>query len=247
MCENCVERGRGWRGWIDIPPAELSASKAPWLDLSHPVGPSMPCASIFPPPSFRILKQVPQDPFTVTELTMVVHAGTHVDAPRHFFLDGPAFDEIPLDRLHGQGVVWGIPKAPDEIITADDFERASPKVRPGDIVALETGSTGRFGTELYDRHPSLSTEAAQWLVDHHVKLLACDFATPDLVYHLRQPGFDWPVHNLLLSRGVLVCEHITGHAALAGHRVDFVFAALGIQGSDGAPARILGRRAAGNA
>ena len=244
MCENCVERGRGWHGWIDIPPAELSHSNAPWFDLSHPVGLSMPCASIFPAPSLRVLKQVPQDPFTVTELTMVVHAGTHVDAPRHFFLDGPAFDEISLDRLFGQGVVWHIPKAPDEIITAAEFEQASPKVRPGDIVALHTGTGERFGSELYDRHPSLSKDAAQWLVDHRVKLLACDFATPDLVYHLRQPGFDWPVHHVLLSHGVLVCEHLTGHAPLVGLRVDFIFAALGIVGSDGAPARILCRRAA---
>jgi arylformamidase len=244
MCENCVERGKGWRGWIDVPPPRLSVSGAPWFDLSYPIGPAMPCASIFPAPSFRILKQVPHDPFTVTELSMVVHAGTHVDAPRHFFLDGPAFSEIPLDRLYGQGVVWHIPKAPDEIIEADDFERASPKLRGGDIVAIDTGTSKRFGTELYDRHPSLSTAAAQWLVDHKVKLLACDFATPDLVYHLREPGFDWPVHNLLLSRGVLVCEHLTGHTSLAGHRVDFIFAALAIEGSDGAPARILGRKAA---
>ena len=45
--------------------------------------------------------------------------------------------------------------------------------------------------------------------------LACDFATPDLVYHLRKPGFNWPVHRALLSRGILICEHLTGHAALA--------------------------------
>lgn len=244
MCETCLERGRGWRGWIDVPPPQLSASDAPWLDLSYPVGPATPCASIFPTPSFRTLKQVPQDPFTVTELSMVVHAGTHVDAPCHFFLDGPAFDEIPLDRLHGQGVVWHLPKAPDGVIGADEFEFARPKLKPGDILAIDTGNSKRFGTELYERHPSLSTEAAQWLIDHKVKLLACDFATPDLVYHLRQPGFDWPVHNLLLSRGVLVCEHLTGHTSLAGHRVDFIFAGLAIVGSDGAPARILGRKAA---
>lgn len=244
MCESCAGRGKGWRGWIDVPPPRLSASGAPWLDLSYPVGPAMPCASIFPAPSFRKLKQVPKDPFTVTELTMVVHAGTHVDAPRHYFVDGPAFDEIPLDRLYGEGVVWHIPKACDEIIGVEEFERARPKLKAGDILALDTGSSRRFGSELYERHPSLSTEAAQWLVDNKVKLLAVDFATPDLVYHLRQPGFNWPVHNLLLSRGVLVCEHITGHTSLAGHRADFIFAGLGIEGSDGAPARILGRKAA---
>jgi kynurenine formamidase len=241
MCEGCNERGRGWRGWLELPVSKLSSSSAPWLDLSYPVGPTMPCASIFPKPGLRKLKELPKDPFTVTELSMVVHAGTHVDSPRHYFLDGPAFNEIPLDRLYGQGVVWHIPKRADEIIGVEDFARAQPALEPGDILALDTGWSGHFGTALYESHPSLSTEAAEWLVDRKIKILACDFATPDLVYHLRKPGFDWPVHNRLLSRGVLVCEHLTGHTSLAGHRCEFIFAALNIEGSDGAPARILGR------
>jgi kynurenine formamidase len=242
MCETCAGRAKGWQGWIDVPAPRLSASTSPWLDLSHPVSEAMPCASIFPKPGLRLLREMPKDPFNVTELTMVVHAGTHVDAPRHYFLDGPAFDEIPLDRLHGQGVVWHIDKKLDEIIEVADLERARPRLEPGDILALDTGWSARVGTETYDRHPSLSIEAAHWLVAARIKLLACDFATPDLVYHLRQPGFDWPVHDALLSRGILICEHLTGHAPLAGNRADFIFAGLGIRGCDGAPARVMGRR-----
>ena len=147
---------------------------------------------------------------------MVVHAGTHLDSPRHYFLDGPAFEDIPLDRLYGPGVVWHLPMAPDQVIEVADLERARPQLLPGDILALDTGWSARFGTDTYDRHPSLSVEATQWLVAQKIKILACDFATPDLVYHLRQDGFNWPVHNILLSQGILVCEHLTGHAPLAG-------------------------------
>jgi kynurenine formamidase len=64
---------------------------------------------------------------------------------------------------------------------------------------------------------------------------------------LRADGFDWPVHNILLSQGILVCEHLTGHAPLAGRRAEFVFAALNIETSDGAPARILARALDGGA
>src|SRR5690606_3695242 len=96
----------------------------------------------------------------------------------------------------------------------------------------------RVGDPSYEHHPSLSTEAAEWLVEQKVKLFACDFPTPDLVFHLRKPGFDWPVHHVLLGHGVLVCEQITGHEALAGSHVEFIFGALNVEGSDGAPARI---------
>jgi len=242
MCEGCHQRGYGWKGWIELPPPQVGLGTGPWIDLSHRVSPDMPCASIFPKPSFRKLKEQPQDAFNVTELSMVVHAGTHVDSPRHYFLDGPAFEEIPLDRLYGPGVVWHLPKEPDEVIRVAELERSRPLLLPGDILAIDTGWSTRFGSDLYDRHPSLSVEAAEWLLDKKIKLLACDFATPDLVYHLREPGFNWPVHNVLLSRGILVCEHLTGHTSLAGHRAEFIFAALNIEGSDGAPARILARK-----
>ncbi len=229
---------------MTVPEPTPSEPLGPWIDLSHDVGPGMPCASIFPTPAFTRLKQQPKDPFTVTEMRMAVHSGTHVDAPSHFFLDGPAFEAIPLDRLHGPGVVLRIHVEPDALIDAADLERGQPEVRAGDIVAVDTGWADRFGTDEYDRHPSLTVAAAQWLVDRRVKLFACDFATPDLVYHLRAPGFDWPVHRVLLSHGVLVCEHLKGHAALAGGRAEFIFGALKIRDCDGAPARVLARRIA---
>jgi kynurenine formamidase len=172
---------------------------------------------------------------------MIVHTGTHVDAPRHFFSDGPAFDEIPLDRLHGAGHVLRVEVGAGGVIGADVFERAADRIEPGDIVALDTGWSEKFGTEEYDFNPSISVDAAQWLVDRGVILLACDFATPDVALPLRKPGFNWPVHHVLLSNGVLVCEHLRGVAPLAGKRVEFAFGALNICGSDGAPARVLSR------
>lgn len=241
MCEKCEERGKGWLGWNRVPLREPGAPRGPWVDLSHPVGPAMPCASIFPTPSLTMLKRQPEDPFNVTELKMVVHAGTHVDSPRHYYLDGPAFEDVPLERLYGPGLVWHIPAAPDQVLGVAELERARPELREGDILAIDTGWAAKFGTETYERHPSLSAEAASWLAERGIKLLAVDFATPDLVYHLRQPGFNWPVHHILLSRGILVCEHLRGHAVFAGKRVEFMFNALNIAASDGAPARVLAR------
>jgi kynurenine formamidase len=49
------------------------------------------------------------------------------------------------------------------------------------------------------------------------------------------------VHKRLLGDGVLICEHLRGHAPLSGRRAEFMFNALNIEGSDGAPARVLAR------
>ncbi len=242
MCEMCPTLPKGWLGWVELPDAIPWKAAGPWLDLTHSVGPEMPCASIFPKPSFEKIRSLPDDPFNVTDIHMVAHAGTHVDAPLHYYQDGPDMASIPLDRLCGAGVVWRIEKEMDEIIDVADLEGGRPLLRAGDILAVDTGWASHFGSETYDRHPSFSPEAAAWLLEKRIKLLACDFATPDLVYHLREPGFDWPVHRQLLANGILICEHLTGHAALAGQRVEFQFSALPIVNGDGAQARVSARR-----
>jgi arylformamidase len=242
MCDPAGARGRGWRGWKPIPEPVAGIPDGPWLDLSHRLNAAMPRVPTFPPPVVRKRMCMPADPLNVTEFSMVVHTGTHIDAPRHFFEDGPALEGIPLPRLHGPGVVWGLDGlAPESLIEVSHLEAARPLLRPGDILALDTGWSRLAGTEAYEAHPSLSLDAAAWLVDRAVKLLACDFPTPDMPVHRRPPGFDWPVHKRLLGDGVLICEHLRGHIPLSGRRAEFMLNALNIEGSDGAPARVLAR------
>jgi kynurenine formamidase len=164
VCDTPETPGAGWRGWS--PPSE-TAGREPdgrWIDLTWPLSPDVPRLSAFPPPAIGRFKSLPDDPFNATELSMVVHLGTHVDAPRHFFDDGPAFDEIPIERLMGTGVVWQMESGLDGLIEPHELERMRPAAEPGDIVVLDTGSAARVGTPDYHRHPSLSRAAAEWLV-----------------------------------------------------------------------------------
>jgi len=114
-------------------------------------------------------------------------------------------------------------------------------VQAGDIVLLDTGWAQYVNTERYEDHPSLSAAAAQWLVDHRVKMLGVDFSTPDLTIHKRPEDFDWPVHHILLAHGILIAEHVTNLGALSNQRAEILFLALPLAGSDGSPARALAR------
>lgn len=244
MCDGTTDTGHGWKGWVEVPPTRFPDAErrgGEWLDLSHRLNNNLPRVTFFPEPSFRRVMTIPEHPINVTEIRMVVHVGTHVDAPRHFYVDAPAFHEIPTERLMGPGVVLKIAAAPHQVITAADLERCGPDVRPGDIVVLDTGWAQYFGQDKYEEHASLSTDAAQWLVDKRVKLVGVDFATPDLAVRSRKPGFNWPVHHILLAHGVLVAEHLTNVASLPQGRAEFMFSALNIEDSDGAPARVLAR------
>ncbi len=241
MCD-CNQRHFGWKGWLSLPEAEVPAPVGPWVDISHVITESLSRSPAFPQPKISHIMHLPEDIANVTEIHMVCHHGTHVDAPRHFLNDGPAFHEIPVERLCGPGVIWDIPKEPLALITPEDLENATPAIRPGDIVIINTGWWKLVNTEKYEEHPSLSPEAAQWLVDHQAKIVGVDFSTPDLTAHLRPADFEFPVHYTLLRRGVLVAEHMTNLDELSGHRVEIVFGALNVLESDGGPARVLARR-----
>jgi kynurenine formamidase len=242
MCDSKGFPGIGWKGWIDVPAPAMTIGYGPWIDLSHVFSEESPTVPFFSKARFERIISQPKSRSNCTEIQMVVHIGTHVDAPIHYFSDGPAFHDIPLDRLHGKGAVWHIEKNDYGIIDVPDLERARPQISAGDIVAIDTGWSRYVGTPKYDQHPSFSVAAAEWLVSQRVKMLAIDFLTPDLAINRREKDFVSVIHNTLLSRGVLITEHLTNLESLAGGYAEFMFMALNIKNSDGAPARVLARK-----
>jgi kynurenine formamidase len=241
MCEPVAQKNKGWGGWIDVPAPKISGALAQWVDLSHRLTEELSRIPVFPPPRIRQIRKMPEYHANVTELHMVVHHGTHLDAPRHFIADGPTMDEVPLERLYGQGVIWRI-EAPDHgVIGVAALERATPRMQEGDIVLLDTGRATHINTKRYDDHASLAPEAAEWLRERRAKIVGVDFGTPDLAANRRPEGFDWPVHHILLSRGILIAEHMNNLGALVGRRAEIMFLGLNIAGSDGAPMRAVAR------
>lgn len=239
MCEPSPYKSAVWKGWSDLPAPRISQAAGGWIDLSHRITETLSRIPFFPQPRIRQIMHAP--PANVTEVHMVVHHGTHVDAPRHFIADGPTMDEVPLERLYGEGVIWRFDLPPRMLIKAAELERATPRIKTGDIVLIDTGAGRHVNTEQYEEHPSLGAEAAEWLVAHGAKLVGIDASSPDMAPHYRPKDFAFPVHNTLLSHGVLIAEHMTNLAPLANKRVEIMFLALNIAGSDGAPARVVAR------
>lgn len=247
MCDCGHKRGYGWKGW---PPGiapeknlEFQKNIHPWIELSHPVSENMPKLKAFPKPKFNLIRSIPDHPLNVTEMSFVVHCGTHVDSPRHFFLDGPAFEDIPFDQLWGPGLIYPVKLGKNKCIEIEHLEGAKSLLQVGDILILNTGFHQQVSLEEYEEdHPYLSESAAKWVVEQGVKFLAIDTPTPDLPVAKRASGFDFPVHRILLSAGVLIAEHLTNLESLSGHRAEIMFNALNIEGSDGAPARVIARK-----
>lgn len=241
MCDDTANKIPGWKGWLDLPAPKISGALGAWVDLSHRLTEELARIPSFPQPHIRQIRKIPEHRANVTEVHMVVHHGTHIDAPRHFIADGPTMDEVPLERLYGPGVVWHFDVPDHGVIDDADLERATPRMREGDIVLIDTGRARHVNTPKYMDHAHLNAEAAQWLAAHGAKLVGVDFSTPDLAANQRAGDFAFPVHYTLLGQGVLIAEHVTNVTGLAGQRAEIMFLGLNIAGSDGAPARVVAR------
>jgi len=196
-----------------------------FFDLTLPLRPGMPVLEGDPAVEFTVVRSHDADGYELTRISLGSHAGTHLDAPRHFFAAGATIDQYPLDRLVGPGVIVDCRSLPGagEIDRALLAERLGPfALVQGGIVLLQTGGA------------LLSLEAAHLLLDAGVGLVGTDAPSLDAPPH--------PVHRLLLSRGVLLAENLTGLEQAGPGPVTCAFLPLRIVGTDGAPVRAIAWR-----
>ena len=117
--------------------------------------------------------------------TLHSHAGTHLDAPWHYFPTSggkrsKTIDEIPLEWCYGNGVVLDMRhKSRGSLITVEDLKEALRKIdyeiKPRDIVLIMTGADKYWGKEEYfNAGCGLGMESTLWILDHGVKVVGTD-------------------------------------------------------------------------
>jgi kynurenine formamidase len=174
----------------------------------------------------------------VSRIVLGTHQGTHLDAPFHFFADGAAVDQIPLERFFGPARLVDLapggslePKTP---ITAEMFQRHAEAFEPGARVVYRTGWDRMFDhPEFFTDLPSLTLEAAQWIADQRIGLLGMDTPTPSKI-----AGRE--CHYALLKTGVeiVIVEGLANLDQLP-ERFTLIGFPLNLTGRDGSPIRAV--------
>lgn len=136
-------------------------------------------------------------------LKMVMHSGTHLNAPIHLIQRGIGAGEIPMERLLGNGVILSVPKESWEVITVEDLEAHADRIKAGGLVILVTGWHHRYSDSLeyFGDAPGLSVAAAEWLVARDVGLVGID--TPHIDHPLATsmgPHRGGPLMNRLTQK-----------------------------------------------
>ncbi len=118
-------------------------------------------------------------------LTLITHAGTHLDAPYHFAptAEGkPArtIDQIPLEWCFSDAFVLDMRHKPEgSRIEVADVEEALAKIdysiKPLDIALIMTGTDRHWGKPDYpNRGCGMGRESTLWLIEHGVKIMGID-------------------------------------------------------------------------
>ena len=161
--------------------SSTSTAGLDFYELSHRWGHGMAEWPSRPNMNTRVLMMHSKDGVLVQQYEGIMHRGTHMDAPVHVYENTPFITDYDTWRFFGTGVAVSIPKGKWGVITPDDLERARPKIQEGDIVMINTGSHRKWGDnpDYFAYSPGLYKEAAEWIVEHKVKMVGVDVQALD--------------------------------------------------------------------
>lgn len=163
------------------------------------------------------------------ELTLITHAGTHMDAPWHYgpiSEDRPAAQiaEVPLEWCFAPGVVLDVRDKPDGAeIRPHDLEAALERIghvlSAGEIVLLMTGADRYWGRADYpDRGSGLGRDGTLWLVERGVRVIGIDAWGMDRSFAVMRAEYErtgdashiWSAHFAGRERAYCQLEKLTG-------------------------------------
>ena len=237
--------------------SEVFDLSLPWSRDLPTVGMSL---SFYNPPMIATYSQFGRTPqekgrpsglFYDTLICFFSHTGTHMDCPVHCDERGWSLDQIPLDRLWGEGVVVRIPKSELEEIGPADLEQVQPVIQTGDIVLINTGWHKQFCGPITDmakavhyasRNPGLTEEGAKWLIRRRVKVVGVDYLGVDHPKYWHTGDGTWAVHRALLGNNIPMIQGLGSQIdRVTGKRCSIVCPPVNYVGGDSFPVRVLAR------
>ena len=200
------------------------------IDLSLLISPEMRGVDITP------ARQLERDGWNATTLNLYSHAGTHMDAPRHFLPDGNTLEMQLLDVCVGPAQLVDLtPASEGQLIEVADLQHAD--IQEGARVLLRTDWSRRYGTPAYrDGLPRISLALAEWLVNRGVALIGVE---PPSVADVNRIDELTAVHQTLFRGGVVIVEGLAHLDQIRSETFEFIALPLKIMDGDGSPVRAV--------
>lgn len=99
-------------------------------------------------------------------LTISTHAGTHLDAQRHFCARGASLDQYPAAAfIFERPLIIDCPKRSGELVEARELQKYAARIRRADLLILRTGFFRLRGKPQYYRaNPGIAPDTARFIM-----------------------------------------------------------------------------------
>lgn len=196
-------------------------------DISTPLNDSTPVYPGDPLVQIDSISDIMRgDEFTLSQMSLSLHAGTHIDAPSHFISGAASVDKLSLSVLIGDATLADIPTP--GAITAEVLEKISLAASVTRLLL----HTLHCPQQPDVTPPALSCCGAEWLVARGIKLVGID----RLSIGFADQGD--AVHQILLGSGVVVVESLDLAYPPPGE-YQLICLPLNITAAEAAPARAI--------
>jgi kynurenine formamidase len=181
----------------------------------------------------------------ITVLSILVHNGTHIDAPRHMVEKGTPIDQMPVSQFVKPGVLINVPdKGPNSVVTVKDIAESGVEIPPNTIVMINTGWTDRMWRKpgFWEQMPYLERGVAEYVANKGAAGLAIDvFPEKPLWRGVKlEPGEVWVANHLsMMRRNLPLIQFVTNLSQIGNSRFTVVAVPLAIKGGDASPVRVI--------
>jgi arylformamidase len=168
-------------------------------------------------------------------ISLGVHTGTHMDAPKHFIKDGRSIDKLPLETSVGPARVIEI----KDKISIKPEELKQHNIKKGERILFKTVNSPRcWQTDAFvNDFVFVTRDAAQFLVDAGVILIGVDYlsvGSPLDPEKTMRPD----THQILLGAGLYLIEGLNLTAVKAGD-YNLICLPLKLMDAEGSPVRAI--------
>lgn len=204
-----------------------------WHDISVALTGDLPTWPGSPGVTTRLRNSIAAgDVANVTQLSIDVHSGTHVDAPRHFLDRGETLEELGLDPFIGPAVV--LDTGPAKEISAAVLDAAMVPVGARRLL-LRTRNSSRadlYRSPFDEDYAALTLDGAEWLASKNLCLVGIDYLS---IQRYSEPP---DVHRALLGAGIAILEGLRLGGVNPG-AYELICLPMRLINVEGAPARAI--------
>ena len=167
--------------------------------------------------------------YVMSDVELMDHVGTHIEAPLHCLKDGRDLSQIPLEKLIGEALILDLRYACSESgVTLEQVRKAvddAGGMKKNDIVFCMMEETHYF-----------STEAIRWLVDAGMKLMGVDSAGVEIPHSVSHANEN---HLALFRADIPLIERLANLDKLSKSRVKVYALPIPVVGLDAFPLRVI--------